>query len=114
VNDDPADDPDLDGFSNLMEFVLGGAPMVSSQSIRPTLSTSGGLQVFSFNRSHAAKASTAQIVEYGSSLSGWTPLNIPAESTATVTITPGASSDRVDVSLPPSGPRIFVRLKVSE
>jgi hypothetical protein len=114
VNDDPADDPDLDGFSNLMEFVLGGPPMVSSQSIRPTLSTSGGLQVFSFNRSHAAKASTTQIVEYGSSLSGWTPLNIPAESTATVTITPGASSDRVDVSLPPSGPRIFVRLKVSE
>ena len=31
----PLDDPDRDGISNLMEFALGGAPMVSSQAILP-------------------------------------------------------------------------------
>lgn len=114
LNDDPADDPDHDGFANLMEFVLGGEPMVSSQAIRPVLSLSGGLAVFSYHRSHLSKSSVTQIVEYGSSLAGWTPLTVPAESTATVTITPGATSDRIEVTLPPLGPSIFVRLKASE
>ncbi len=37
VDDGPLDDPDRDGFSNLLEFVLGGEPMASSQAIRPKL-----------------------------------------------------------------------------
>ena len=43
VNDGPLDDPDHDGFSNLLEFVLGGEPMVPSQAIRPILTQTGGV-----------------------------------------------------------------------
>ncbi len=114
LNDDPADDPDHDGFANLMEFVLGGEPMISSQAIRPGLSLSGGHAVFSYHRSHLSKSAVIQVVEYGGSLTAWTPLNIPAESTATVTITPGATSDLIEVTLPPLGPGLFARLKASE
>jgi hypothetical protein len=114
LNDDPADDPDHDGFANLMEFVLGGEPMISSQAIRPGLSLSGGHAVFSYHRSHLSKSAVTQVVEYGGSLTAWTPLNIPAESTATVTITPGVTSDLIEVTLPPLGPGLFVRLKASE
>ncbi len=39
VNDGPLDDPDHDGIANLLEFVLGGAPLVSSQAILPVLTT---------------------------------------------------------------------------
>ena len=41
VNDGSLDDPDKDGISNLLEFTLGGAPMMSSQAILPALSKPG-------------------------------------------------------------------------
>ena len=114
VNDLPDDDPDRDGFSNLLEFALGGEPMVSSQAIRPKLERNGGIWSFSYERSLLSKPSTTQIVEYGSELTGWTPLPVPATSAGAVTITPGPSSDHVEVSIPALGANGFVRLKVSQ
>ena len=114
VNDGPLNDPDRDGFTNLMEFTLGGAPMVSSQAILPVLAKSGVDWVFEYNRSDVSMApATTQIVEYGSNLTGWTPVTIPATTAGIVTITPGSPSDHVKVTLPASGNQGFVRLKVS-
>jgi hypothetical protein len=53
------------------------------------------------------------VVEYGSDLTGWTSLTIPVDTAGAVTITPGASSDYVEVSIPPQGSNGFARLKVS-
>ncbi|MEO0017500.1 MAG: hypothetical protein RLZZ522_783, partial [Verrucomicrobiota bacterium] len=114
VNDDPSDDPDHDGFSNLMEFTLGGAPMVSSQAILPKLLKSGGNRVFEYDRSDAAQPSTTQTVEYGNNLTGWTPVAILESSAGMVEITPGTPSDRVKVTIPNEGTQMFVRLKVSQ
>jgi hypothetical protein len=114
VNDDPLDDPDFDGYSNLLEFVLGGEPMVSSQVIQPKLTQVGGNWVFSYDRSHLSASSTTQVVEYGRGLTGWTPLAIPAETAGAVTVTPGASSDHVEVIIPPQGINCFTRFKVSQ
>ena len=114
VNDDPADDPDHDGFSNMMEFALGGAPMVSSQTIQPILTKPAANWQFEYNRSDAAQSSTTHVVEYGSDLNGWTPVTIPATSAGIVEITPGSPSDRVKVTIPNQGTQTFVRLKVSK
>jgi hypothetical protein len=114
VNDGPLHDPDFDGFSNLLEFALGGEPMVSSQTNRPMLTQTGGNWVFSYQRSHLSKSSTTQVVEHGNDLSGWTPLTIPEETAGTVTITPGAFSDLVEVTIPAPADNCFVRLKVSQ
>ena len=114
VNDGPLDDPDHDGFSNLLEFALAGQPMVSSQVIRPRPATTGGNWVFTYDRSNLSKSSTTQTVEYGNDLTGWTPLAIPAESNGRVTVTRGASSDRIEVKLPPQGASGFARLKVTQ
>ena len=114
VNDAPSDDPDHDGYSNLMEFALGGAPMISSQALQPTLTKPVSDWVFEYNRSDAAQSTTTQVVEYGNNLSGWTPVIIPASSSGIVTITPGSPSDRVKVTIPDQGSSTFVRLKVSQ
>jgi hypothetical protein len=114
VNDGPLDDPEHDGFPNLLEFVLSGDPMQSSQAIRPKLTQSGGDWLFSYDRSHLSKSSTTQVVEYGDDLTGWTPLYIPAESAGIVTITPGAISDLVEVVIPPQDGKCFIRLRASE
>jgi hypothetical protein len=114
LNDDPADDPDHDGISNLLEFALGGEPMVSSLAVLPVLTKSAGEWVFEYDRSALSKSSTTQAVEYGSDLTGWTAVPIPASSGGSVTVTPGASSDHVKVTFPPPGAMRFVRLRVGE
>ena len=116
VNDGPDDDPDFDGIVNLMEFVLGGAPMVSGRDILPELVESpGGVWTFEYDRSDLSlPPGTIQTVEYGSTLSGWTQVPIPATGSGIVTITPGTPSDRVKVTLPVLGTKIFARLKVSQ
>ncbi len=115
VNDGLLDDPDFDGISNLLEFVLHGHPLVSSQVELPALTGSSGSRVFSYDRSVASRPpGNTQIVEYGNDLTGWTQLTIPLGSAANVTITPQGQTDRVQVTLPPLGARGFVRLKVMQ
>ena len=114
VNDGPLDDPDHDGISNLMEFVLGGVPMVSAQSILPALTLAGSNVIYQYDRSHLSQTATTQTVEYGGDLSGWTAVAIPQTSAGMVTITPGSQSDHVTVTIPSQGTKTFVRLKVSQ
>ena len=113
VNDGPIDDPDHDGISNLLEFALGGKPMVGSQAILPKLTKSAGGWLFEYERSELSKSTTTQVVEYGSDLAGWIPLPVPAISGGKVAITPGTTSDHVKVTIPDPGAQVFVRLKVS-
>jgi hypothetical protein len=116
VNDGPNDDPDHDGIANLLEFTLGGAPMVSGQAILPKLTHStGGVWEFEYDRSDLSLApATTQVVEYGDDLTGWTAVPVPPTSNAVVTITPGSPSDHVKVSIPNPGSQLFVRLKVTQ
>ena len=115
VNDGLLDDPDRDGIFNLIEFTLSGAPMVSSQTILPTLAKSSGDWLFEYERSDLSLSpATSQVVEYGSDLIGWTQVTIPATSAGIVTITPGSPADRVKVTIPNQGNQLFVRLKVSQ
>jgi autotransporter-associated beta strand protein len=115
VNDGPLADPDRDGISNLLEFTLGGAPMAGSRTILPALTYIGGAWLFEYERSDLSLApASLQEVEYGSDLTGWTALTIPATSAEPVTITPGSPTDHVKVTLPDLGAGGFVRLKVTQ
>lgn len=116
VNAGPNDDPDHDGIANLMEFTLGGMPMVAGREILPRLTKStGGVWAFEYDRSDLSMApATSQVVEYGSELTGWTAVTIPAITSGMVTITPGSPSDHVIVTLPALGAKVFARLKVTQ
>ena len=115
VNDDPLADPDGDGVCNLLEFTLGGTPMVSSQAILPKLNPSGNNWLFEYDRSDLSlPPATTQVVEYGSDLAGWIPVTIPTRSAGIVTIAPGSPSDHVTVTIPSPVAKGFVRLKVSK
>jgi uncharacterized repeat protein (TIGR02543 family) len=115
VNDGPNDDPDHDGITNLLEFTLGGLPMVSSRTILPVLTKSSGGWVFEYDRSALSLApATTQVVEYGDDLTGWTAVTIPDTSAGIVSVTPGTSSDHVTVTIPSMAAMGFVRLKVTQ
>jgi hypothetical protein len=114
VNNGTMDDPDHDGISNLLEFALGGEPMVPSSAILPKLTLADGIWVFEYDRSDHSKSSTTQVVEYGGDLTGWTAVTIPEATDGNVTVTPGTTSDHVKVTIPNPGTKVFFRLKVSE
>jgi hypothetical protein len=116
VNDGADDDPDFDGVSNFLEFVLGGNPLVASSGILPSVSApTGGTWIFEYDRSDvSAPPATTQIVEYSSDLDDWTQVPIPLTSGGIVTITPGDPTDHVSVAIPDLGPLGVARLRVTE
>ena len=115
LNAGALDDPDHDGLPNLVEFVLGSAPMVSLQTHLPTLKSAAGQALFEYERSRASlPPATTQIVQYSSDMTTWHDISVPANSFGAVVVTPGSSFDHVAVTIPASGPQTFVRLKVSD
>jgi hypothetical protein len=71
--------------------------------------------VFEYERSIVSRPpATTQVVEYGDNLTGWTQIPIPAVSNIVVTVTPGTSSDHVQVIIPVPGGKVFARLKVTQ
>jgi autotransporter-associated beta strand protein len=111
----PGADPDNDGISNLMEYVLyQGDPTVSSPAILPTAATPGSNLVFTFYRRNESTTDTTQTFQYGSDLSGWTDLAIPGGAGVVVTPdTPSSGIDKVEVTITRTGnPKLFGRLMV--
>jgi hypothetical protein len=114
----PSADPENDGVTNLMEFVLNGNPGVSdSGSISPTLDASGSNFVFSFTRRADSVAGNTLLFQYGTSLSGWTDALISAGSTVVGNATINVTGNNVTVTVPKSvapGGKLFGRLKVTQ
>lgn len=118
----PAEDPDNDGFENILEFVLNGNPSVSSQAIVPTLNATGTDFVFSFTRRADSASEVAQVFEYSVDLVDWTtnpPVTIPTAPTPSGTVIVGASTgsapnqvQSVTVTVPKgSNTKLFGRLR---
>lgn len=113
VNDGSTMDPENDGISNVLEFVLGGNPLASSTSVLPTVAPVGGNIVFSFNRSDESEAEVTLVFQYGSNLTGWTDVAIPATSVGSVAVTEnGTSPDSIVVTIPKgANTKLFGRLQ---
>lgn len=119
----PSADPDNDGLSNLMEFVLNGNPGISdSPSVVPTLNANGSDFIFAFKRRDDSEAITPLLFQYGSILTGWTDVTVGAASaivgSATIAVTENSTNpDSITVTVPKSvavGGKLFGRLKVTQ
>jgi autotransporter-associated beta strand protein len=114
-------DPDHDGISNLMEFVLNGDPSVSDAATLPTMAVTSEDFTFSYVRREDSNL-VDQAAQYGSDLVGWTDVVIPAATgttnvgVSTVTVgVPAGGTQTVTVTIPSSvsvGGKIFARLMV--
>ena len=106
-------DPDHDGISNLMEYVLqDGNPAVSSTAILPTASTTDTALRFIFHRRAATIPGTTQTFQYGSNLRDWTDVPITNGGMVTITAnTPSLGIDEVIVTVPQAAnTKLFGRL----
>jgi hypothetical protein len=120
LNDAHDDDPDHDGLQNLIEFILGGDPLLTNDSDRlPKAAIEGTNLKFTFTRDDLSESGTSLIVQYGGDLAGWT--DVPIGTTggtiggAAVSIFENdANPDHVNVLVPMnSQAALFVRLKAS-
>jgi autotransporter-associated beta strand protein len=105
----PSADPDGDGIINLMEFVIGGSPVISSQSILPTLANVGSDLVLSYTRGDESESVTTQVGQWSTDLTNWndvTPLLVNENL---------ASPDDMTITVPKSNAvdgKLFLRLYV--
>jgi autotransporter-associated beta strand protein/T5SS/PEP-CTERM-associated repeat protein len=106
----PSADPESDGITNLMEFVLGGSPVASSQSILPTLATVGSDIVLSYTRNDDSESATTQVGQWSTDLINWNDV-IP-----TLVNENGSSADDMSITVPngnAANGKLFLRLKTS-
>jgi autotransporter-associated beta strand protein len=122
VNDGPADDPDGDGISNLLEYVLGGIPVgagAADTSILPVQSLTATDLVLTFRRSDLSEADVTLKVQWSDDLATWHDFaTIGAVDTLpAVDVTedsPSPELDTVVVSIPRStapGGKLFARVQ---
>lgn len=115
TNTSPGGDPDNDGSSNLLEYVLNGHPGTSDLAILPDLDVSGTNFIFTFTRNGLSVIDTTQVFQHGENLADWT--NIPIVAGGNVAIlpnTPSAGLQQVTITIPKgSGGRFLGRLKIS-
>ena len=110
-------DPDGDGISNLLEYVLGSDPTVANRAVLPTSSvtTVSGQSalVFVYNVNAAATAVVGVSVEYSSDLTNWTTAANGTNGIAIVTTAVDANTNHVVVTIPTSGTKLFARLHLN-
>ncbi len=109
-------DSDNDGISNGIEFVIGGDPSgpgSDSSALLPTITVDANYLNFTFRRT-SESAAYDPFVEYGSTLTGWTPAEggvdgVIINETADFY---GTGIDQVVVKIPKAGTKLFARLRV--
>lgn len=74
------DDPDKDGVPNLLEFILGGEPLVASTNVLPTSSVSGEYLTLRFNRDDLSEAGVGLSVQTTTDFTTWTDIPLGASS----------------------------------
>lgn len=107
----PGADPDNDGISNLLEYILGGDPRTSDTGILPNAAISGNFLVLSYKRSDASIGDTIQTGQWSTDLSLWVDI-------APVVVSDnGDAPDDMEIRIPLSNAendRLYGRLKASQ
>jgi hypothetical protein len=107
-------DPDADGISNQLEYILNGHPAQTNRAILPSITRTTTDLVFTFTQREESHTTTTQVFQSSSDLSQWTSLNITAPTAAEVSFGPSTNGARtVTIRIPLSraqNGRLFGRL----
>lgn len=118
ANNGATQDPDFDGISNILEFVLNGNPLASDTGKLPISSQDASNFYFDFDRRDDSVAEVTLTFQYGTTLASWPlsvaiPLNNSLIVGPPVTVTDnGGGTHHLKVTVAKSGnTQLFGRLK---
>ncbi|BCU77857.1 hypothetical protein llg_25720 [Luteolibacter sp. LG18] len=114
TNNGPSQDPDHDGISNLLEFVLGGNPLSASSDVLPVQMLDNDYLWFMFSRNGISKTDSTLVVQWSTDMATWTDIAVGIESSGDGTVT--VSDPYVTVKIPRThavNGRLFARLKAT-
>jgi Immunoglobulin domain/Immunoglobulin I-set domain len=114
VNDGVSQDPDGDGINNLLEFALNGDPLAASTSLLPVVTTSGANVILTYDIQVAALASHSITAESSPDLVTWTAVANGVNGASINEAPLNGTTDHVIVTVPASGSRTFLRVKVAQ
>jgi fibronectin-binding autotransporter adhesin len=99
----------------LGKYAIGGASGPSASSVRPVLTSTGGVMILSaLVRTNSSASSFAVIGEYSTNLVSWLPLtNNPAGTPSASTNSVPEGFQRKDFIVPAGSSKMFLRLKSS-
>ena len=112
----PGADFENDGIPNLLEYLLGGNPILPSSNLLPTITKAPGSAnlVFTYKRKLAATGVT-QVIEHSPNLAPpWTPAVHGTGGVTIVTSPVDAQTEQVTVTIPSASASRFVRLKANQ
>jgi len=112
-NNGASQDPDGDGIANLLEFVLGGNPLSATSAPAPVVARSGSNLTLTYDVKTAATAQFSVVAQTSSDLSSWTAAVNGIAGVAITTTPVDVNTNRVVVTVPMSGERLFARLRVT-
>ncbi|WP_353567723.1 autotransporter-associated beta strand repeat-containing protein [Haloferula sargassicola] len=110
-------DPDSDGISTILEYVLGGHPGQADTAILPQPSMDDWYFYFHYKRSDASYHHTVQTVQWTTDLENWTDIPVGTSNDGTVMITTnGDDPDNITIRIlrEEVDGGIYMRLKVEE
>lgn len=118
------DDPDFDGFVNLLEYFFGGSPgsnshlAVGGYPLAPEVSASGGKLSYTFaRRTDETERGLTHLIEFSETLTdpSWTTDAPPGVVVSSAPFDPDVPGfENVTVELPTSSPgKLFIRLNIS-
>lgn len=109
----PNGDPDHDGISNLLEYVIGGDPRAASTQFLPTQAIVGSNLVISYKRSDASELDTTQVGQWSATLANLSWANV----TPVLVNENGSAPDDMTITIPKSNAvlgKLFGRLLVTQ
>ncbi len=106
-------DTDGDGIENMLEYVLGGDPKISSTEFLPKESIEGAELVLSYKRNDASEMDTIQIGQWSTDLQNWSDVDVIVELVQENGTAPDDIKIRIPLSKTMDG-KLYGRLHVSK
>ena len=108
----PAADPDADGFANVLEYLLGGNPLIADAALAPQLSFDATANLWRLTfRVRATTTSLLWSIETSATLQSWNPVANGVDGARIESTPDGTGFLQITATMPAGSTPLFFRVR---